>query len=396
MNLLSIAESFAPDDHAAVELDSGRCLHTLDRYSTCSDCHDICPVGAIEPGQPLALNAEACVACLACLPVCPLGAFTATDAVPALLNCAARLATQAIELICEAYPDGHLGLPGSEGAIRVQGCLAGVGVSAHLALLALGADRVVARTDACADCRWSTLQVHIETQVERAQELLQASEESDSKAYAASADGEELHEQPVWHADNAPLSRRDLLLLASRQSRLRTAHVLAKGDSNENSLVSRERMRLLAAMEQLVDPEHETSQFSLKGLGFAQVSISESCTACGACARACPTNALSFAHEAMHFRLTFSPRICIGCDFCLHVCAPGAIDIEHAPKFEQVFGETGSSLLQEGKLVQCKRCKTPIAAKPGVSLCPPCDFRRQNPFGSRMPPGMPARDERSV
>jgi ferredoxin len=154
---------------------------------------------------------------------------------------------------------------------------------------------------------------------------------------------------------------------------------------------SRERQRLTNAMAHLptVPPQASESSSLPIGSGFASVSISEECTACGVCARACPTGALQFYQEGeSHYRLMFAAQACIGCDVCCHVCMPGAVTVDAQPTFDAVFGPKAPLALREGDLIRCSRCHALTAARPGARLCPTCEFRRQNPFGSRPVPGL--------
>jgi Fe-S-cluster-containing hydrogenase component 2 len=387
MSLISAAERLAAIDHFAVTLDQSRCLHTLDKFAGCDACFELCPVGAIQPGKPPSLNEEACVNCLACLPACPLGAYAAKDAVPALLKCAAHVKARVIELVCESHPNPELDLPGSEATIRLRGCLAGLGAGAYLALIALGLERIIARTDACAQCPWSSLQSRVEVQVGQAQRLLEPWGRSGSVICAAPASVDGLLERPVWDADNPPLSRRALFRLASQQGRLATAHALTEDAAPANRQLSRERLRVLGAVTHLPARKLGRDTPSMAGLGFADISVSADCTACGTCARACPTQALQFEKKGQHYWLKFKAQVCIGCELCGHVCAPGAITIDQAPLFDQIYGQNEPLILREGELVRCEGCHALMAARQGVRLCPVCEFRRNNPFGSTVPPG---------
>jgi len=135
-------------------------------------------------------------------------------------------------------------------------------------------------------------------------------------------------------------------------------------------------------------PEYSTeTNINLNGFGFATLTISESCTACGVCGRACPTEAIRFEKndEELTFSISFSAQNCIGCDLCEHVCLPNAISIDHAPTFEQVFGAKEPIIVESGQTVCCERCKTLMAAREGVTICPLCEYRRTHPFGSMLP-----------
>jgi len=170
VNLLAVADHLASLEWSSPSLDSKRCLHALDKYSACEACFGVCPSNAIGAGKPPTLNAAKCEGCLACLATCPAGAFTGDDAVPALLNAAARSEAQILELVCGLYIANETGSPEAGVAIRVRGCLAGIGVGAYLALIALGKTRVIVRSDACAQCRFASLQPRIEAQLDDAEQ----------------------------------------------------------------------------------------------------------------------------------------------------------------------------------------------------------------------------------
>jgi ferredoxin len=389
MNLVSVAERVAAIERSTVVFDPGRCLHTADKFSNCAVCFGMCPAHAIQPGKPPTLNAEACETCLACLPVCPTGAFSADDAVPALLNCAARVGTQALELVCERNPNSEMGLPDTEAAIQVRGCLAGLGVGGYLALIALGIEKIVVRTEACAQCSWGSLPSRIEAQVDLARRLLEPWGRSGALARVSSDNSPMMVKRPVWDAENPPLSRRDLFRLASRRGQVVIARAMTQDSKTTARRPSRERQRVLNAMAHLLPLEGGDCELLPAGLGFAALTISDECTACGVCARACPTEALQFVQEEKAgYRLTFSPQACIGCEICAHVCAPAAVTVEPRPTFGYVFGRTEPMTLRAGDLVHCERCRAPFATRPGARLCPTCEFRRQHPFGSRPIPGL--------
>ena len=158
---------------------------------------------------------------------------------------------------------------------------------------------------------------------------------------------------------------------------------------SQEKQAGRDRLRLLSAVKNL-PTEHAPTPFDLKDFNFATLTVSEACTACGVCATACPTHALRFekTENNKNFTLTFSAPDCIGCDLCAHVCAPAAINIDHVPMFDQVFEAEMPLVAQTGTLVRCDRCNTLMAARPSVRLCPLCEHRRKNPFGSKLPPGM--------
>jgi ferredoxin len=175
---------------------------------------------------------------------------------------------------------------------------------------------------------------------------------------------------------------------AFRQGRETLARAVDDLGTVADSLPGRDRLRLLYAVKHMPvsQPVHTGS---LKDMDFAWVSVSELCTACGVCARICPTSALKFEKNEVEttYTLNFSARNCVGCEMCVHVCAPSAMSMDHNPTFSQIFSQENVSI-HAGELIKCKKCGALTAAQPGVDLCPLCEYRRTHPFGSMLPPGL--------
>jgi Fe-S-cluster-containing hydrogenase component 2 len=388
VSLIDAAERFAAMDRSAVALNAARCLHSLDRNSECEACFALCPVHAIAVGKPPALDSERCEGCLACLTVCPVGAFSADDAVPALLNAVVHAEDRILDLVCSKNPQAEKGTSENSIGIRVKGCLAGLGTGAYVALAPFGLERIVLRTEACSACDWASLHSEIETQVKRARRFLSAWDTAPSIAVSSASDA--MVERPLWNADNPPLSRRELFRMMARQGQVAMARAMENGVRTSGRHPGRDRLRLLAGEEHLPVLQHETSTKPGE-FGFAVLTVTEACTACGACGRACPTDALKFEKDEDNtkFALKFSARLCVACDLCARVCAPAAVTVNHDPGFAEVFGAQELPLL-EGELVKCKRCGALTAKRGEDQLCDLCDYRRTHPFGSIIPPGYKA------
>jgi ferredoxin len=294
------------------------------------------------------------------------------------------LENNAIELVCAKNSAAEQGFTPDVVGVRVRGCLAGLGAGTYMILAALGLEPVIVRTDACGTCDWGALRGEVESQVSQARRLLAPWDKTQTVRCLPVL--ENPVERPLWRADNPPLSRRDLFRLAARRGQVAIGRAIESGHTTAELRPGRDRLRLLGAMGHL--PDFTENKSSLVGMDFAWLSVTETCTACGVCGRACPTGALCFekSEDETTYSLTFSARKCIGCEMCVHVCAPEALFLNHEPTFAQVF-DAEMVTLQAGELTRCGRCKTSIAARPGVQLCPLCEYRRTHPFGSSFPPG---------
>ncbi|MFH2039829.1 MAG: 4Fe-4S binding protein [Chloroflexota bacterium] len=395
MSLFSAAERFSSLDHSNVKLNIKRCLYSQDRFSSCEACFELCPANAITPGKPPSLDTEKCVKCLACLVACPAGAYEADDPVASLLKAAMHLEGNLLELVCAKNPQAMHGSDNESTGIRIKGCLAGLGSGTYLALAAMGIEHLLVRMDACPGCEWGSLSRQVEVQVKQAQLLLKGWEKDG--ILNCLPELESPCERPLWEAANPPLSRRDMFRMLAQQGKVTLARSMDTGQTTGNRGPGRNHLRTLAAIEHLPAPT-KPDILLLDELDFAFLSVSETCTACGVCARACPTGALHFKknEDDSVFSLDFKGRLCTACEICVHVCAPSAITIDRNPSFKQIFSEE-TVTLQAGSLVKCSRCGILTAEREETSLCPLCEFRKENPFGSLYPPGlrqdMPARDE---
>lgn len=387
MNLLSATERFAALDRSEVTLEAERCLHTRDRFSSCSACYQICPVDAITPGKPPTLETKKCQSCLACLTVCPVGAYSADDEVSSLLNFVSRTDGKWIELVCQHHTNPLVGEHSDSIAICLNGCIAGLGASIYLLLIVSNIEKIEVRLDSCAECAWGSLSGYIQAQVQFARKLLAAW----GKEEAVSWTTQLYHPQPrpLWEVRNPPLSRRDLFRMAVRQGQLTLARALSNEPTSGKLQPGRERQRMVVAFKYLL-AEELSSNVVLEDTGFAFLEVSDACTACQACARICPTSALSFEtnDEETYFRLYINPSACIGCEACMHVCGAQAMHIEHSPTIKQILDVQKPIILQEGELIRCERCNAPFASREGAHLCPVCEFRSTHPFGSYFIPGM--------
>lgn len=382
MSLLDAAERFASIDRSQVVLDTRRCLHSQDQYSDCVDCFSICPADAITSSKPPALNPSLCQSCLACLPACPVGAYHADDDVSSLLNCATHVEGQPVEILCGVHPQPETGTSPEAIGIRIRACLAGLGTGAYLALSALEIHQILPRTDACYACKWQALSMQIHSQTERANRFLSAWKKADVITCIDSIASPV--ERVVWDAKNPPLSRRDLFRMVARQGQVAMARAMESGPVSSKRQPGRDRLRLLAALSHLSAPDDTPN---LEGFDFATLTISESCTACGACGKACPTEALRFQKNdaELSFSISFSAKNCIDCGICDHACLPDAITVDHAPTFEEVFGSKEPVIIASGALVRCERCNILMAKREDTKYCSLCEYRRTHPFGSAMP-----------
>ncbi|MFO8074779.1 MAG: ATP-binding protein [Actinomycetota bacterium] len=134
----------------------------------------------------------------------------------------------------------------------------------------------------------------------------------------------------------------------------------------------------------------------LPGPGLALVS--EGCTACGVCVRACPEDALALVDVAetgpdgatvTRTVLRQYPAACGGAGDCLELCPESALSAPEHWGLNALLEDDVVDLDEIAKAV-CRRCGTTFPDT-GAELCEVCAFRRANPFGATLPPAVAAR-----
>lgn len=390
MNLLALVERREAENPAfdKVRLLPERCLKTRFRFVSCAACSDLCPAGAIQPGRPPTMEEALCANCGACLPACPVEAFTAADEAAPLLTLVASRRWSRVELLCASHPSPDVGSTAAGAVVQLGGCLGALGTGTYLMLIALGVQGLVVRIDACKSCPIGRLENRIVAQIAQARHMLLALSRSES----IELEGAECHTVQVSRRVsrvNAPaLSRREFLRFGSADSRAVPSRTIAPEVQNGEKRPPLDRRRILEAVTHLATSTPSASGFTLAGFDFAYLDVSpDSCTACGACARACPTGALRFTvdDEQRSFELVFQIQACIGCQVCVHVCQPRGIKVEHAASFEQLFHSDPSRVVASGSLSRCERCGIDFAVYKGERYCSLCGYRRLHPLGAALP-----------
>ena len=177
-SMAQAAAEMAESARSGVILDAPSCVRSRDKFSTCAVCVDACPVDALavesdDGATSIALDTEACVNCGLCVHLCPVGAFDGGNSVAELLAAVSRREKRHIvELVCAHHPAAEKGPPQSDLVVRSRSCLAALGPSAMMSLLALGVYHVLLRVDACRACPIGQVRAAINKSVFQAESLL--------------------------------------------------------------------------------------------------------------------------------------------------------------------------------------------------------------------------------
>jgi ferredoxin len=350
--------------------EASRCLRKVS--STCEVCALTCPGQAIVVEPDLKIEKDKCLECGLCFHICPVGVYRENDKTGALPGLVKQVkGIKILEMACDDFKSTETGPSGSDMLLHAGGCLAAIGPSIYINLLASGVKEIRIRLDECDICRKGKVKKEIENIISRVNMLFSLDEESGYPVEIITGKEEGWEIREIVNVDQKNLTRRDFL-----QSFIPSDPGAAANNPPQ------ERIRLINALKRLKKSPENMFDEVFNNLQFTGIKVSNRCTACGACARVCSSSALRIEKNSIGvFRLVFYPGNCISCGLCRIVCQPGAIDF-YSFSISSDFEELKPVVLQSGHLRTCQRCGTDFLPKSNGKRCPPCEFRSKNPFGS--------------
>lgn len=294
------------------------------RYFTsgCTLCIDACPKDAISPTDMSVTIDDSCHGCGICTAVCPVdaivGVSSSSRALAAVLESERRLQCDLAREIDRSCPDASVP------------CLGAVDPEL-LAAHAMDSD-VELTSGPCQSCPIGSGGVVNET-INRARAIVDLSGGTGtiSHTLASYRDGDAERRRPALGLSRRTIFATDAAIKNSRQKLLEAAPLPA----------------------------------------LPQVSASEGCTACGACSKVCPVDAVVMRGDSLVFR----PAVCVGCGECVRVCPEDvlALDLVGEGRFPRRITTlpTGACSRCEGTLGpgesgQCHRCTTRLDLGSGI------------------------------
>ena len=400
-SLIRIADRF---EGTPVRSVPERCLRRRHKEAPCRRCLEACPTQAITEDDSIALDAERCVGCGLCLHLCPTETFSGSaDRAGKLLRVLGSLSDGRVEFACDRKDS--LGLTRAEVShvVEVKPCLATLSLPTLLAAAAQGiandrsgsATRLWLNDEPCLDCPIGSVQSEIRRMVEATNRLLTAfGWEPSVFTYSGWPEllAGESQERPVVQGDLPRYTRRDFFSSMRRQAEGVLVSAMAEnlpvetGPGVEHKLAyrvppgHRSLARILTRLGQPVAERLDTA-----GLPFGAVSIGGDCTACGLCARFCPSGALTFVDDEEFFVINFTAVECLDCTLCSLICPADAVVFE--PEVDPRQLAAAPQTLRAGRLAPCHECGTLCTTEHDEPLCFVCRQRQEQSWrvGLRRP-----------
>ena len=333
-----------------VHYDPRRCAHGNTRAHGCRKCLEVCPAGAISPGQrAIEINHHLCQGCLICATACPTAAITETS--PATRERVQQLAadlqqhrTQQAAPPCVLFHDGDM--DGEELAclqsaplpvvnLRLEQ-IGSIGMDIWFALLAGGASQVII---------WS--REATPSSVLRELEL----QKSYGETILAGMGYEPQRLQFIMGNQGTEQLNNVLKALKPRSEILPTFFV----DLTEKRALMQRAVKHL--YEQAGSPP---SLVALPGgAPFGGIDIDpRRCTLCMACATVCPVAAVFGSDTGDQLR--FFEEECVQCGLCRQSCPEQAISLVPRLRYQV---QTHGNVLHEEEPFKCICCGVPFSTR---------------------------------
>lgn len=341
-----------------ISYDAEICAHARSGKVGCTNCLDVCPLGAIAPvGNNVAIDPAVCGGCGNCASVCPTGA--ASYVIPYRGDLIQRLQIvlqtyakaggkhpvvlahdqkHGAEMISAMARFGR-GLPANVIPISLNSVLM-LGHDLMAATLALGAGRLVV----LAPPQYPEELASLERQAELANTILSALGYGSDRVQLIVERDPDAVESALHEADRpSPMAARGLLAAGSKREVARSVLTLL----HEEAPVQPEIIEL---------PD---------GAPYGRIKVDvDGCTLCLACVSACPANALRDNPDKP--QLSIVEAACVQCGVCVATCPEKVIGLE--ARFNFKTEALAPVVIKSDEPFECVSCGVAFGTKSSIEL----------------------------
>lgn len=347
------------------EYRASRCTRFRYRYSGCSRCADACPHEAVELGdEGIKISATACQNCALCAAACPTEALLA-DNLPRI---------EVLKRVAKRPEVTFACAPSESKGDEIVPCLGALDAAMLAYLASRGIAVTLAGTQHCAECvHGARGEARLGLNLEVV-EALRAKVGNNKWVDIVVPDESESDPVKIEHnPSRRHLFRRFVGRGADQMTRPVTASeahpvpLKAIRFAAPFSTAGRELLQILFNTPQ----ETPTSLSVHAALLAAQVGIQPGCTACEACARACPTGSMQIRESGTAWKLGFEFTRCVGCGVCVEVCQPNVLYFKD--EMENLAKSPEPVTLHALGKQRCARCDRFFISPVPEEICPICE-----------------------
>lgn len=346
------------------EYRASQCTRYRYRYSNCSRCADVCQYDALVLSEEgISISPSACRNCSLCVSVCPTQALTTVDL---QRNDILKRASTLAALTISCAPSGLK-------ADEVVPCLGSVDAATLAHLSSRGVQLTLAGKQHCSDCAHGEngerqLELHLQAVAEL--NCATGGDHWGDIVVPVNCGGQ------ASKADGSA-ARRHLFRRLIGRGVDEIARPVTQGDAAPTPLKAIRFARQFStpgreALQALLDKTVHGGQSPLPAhpaILAAQLEAPDGCTACEACARACPTGAIEVRESGVGWELAFEFSRCVGCNVCTEACQPRVL---HLAPMMYDWKVPQAVVLQTRSKQRCNRCDRFFVSPEPADMCPVC------------------------
>ena len=340
-----------------IKYDAEICVHARSTQVGCTRCLDICPTGAITPGNDeVVINPYICAGCGSCASVCPTGA--AKYELPA-----ENFIYERLKLLLDSYVDAGGDEPvllvhdtrHGEEMISVLSRM-GRGLPANVLPFAVNEITQVGFDFMAVAMGYGASKIFFLTgpgnagetdgligQIELIEAITSGLSYGENRVSVIDeTDPDALAETLYSKSDFPPTTTGDFIAMGGKREIVN----LAVGHLHENAP---------APVDLVAMP---------KGAPFGTLDVNtDGCTLCLSCVSACPTGALKDNPDTPQF--TFTETNCVQCGLCRTICPESVISL--VPQYNFTSAARSAQIVKEEEPFECVKCGNPFGVKSSIT-----------------------------
>ncbi len=339
-----------------IAFDAGICAHARSGLIGCTNCLDVCPLGAIAPaGDTVQIDPVVCGGCGNCASVCPTGA--ASYALPFANDLVARMSILLDQYRNAGGPRPVLLAHDEKHGAEMISALArfGRGLPANVIPISLNSVPMLGHDSMAAALALGAESLTLLAPPQYPEELASLEQQASLANHMLASLG-------YGEARVRILAERDPYVVEAALHELEPLSAM-----RSNSLVAvgskREVARSVFALLHEGAPEKPEVIELPAGSPYGRVDVNvDGCTLCLACVSACPANALRDNPDKP--QLSFVEQACVQCGVCVATCPESVIKLE--PRYNFASKALSPVEIKTEEPFHCVSCGKAFGAKSSI------------------------------
>ena len=350
------------------------CIKVRFASSNCQKCLSVCPVNAIRFDDQSIKVISDCIGCEFCVAVCPNEVFSIPDKSNRdardsgslkCLYCSKLLADE--REASDPFPAGIIPCIGSIPSHFILTWISEKQSPLKLVTMDCGKCAMKTGVSVFQNTKSEVISIVESLKIPIEPVIIQEATQQDK------INARELYSQFLSELEEGnKFSRREFLITFRTPLFSKKTAEKPESDPESDSLASEKR--LPERLSSVIAFYRENQGHVLNSANspfFSEIEIEDSCTGCAACARVCPTEALSLKKVEKKVYLNWTPSHCTQCDLCKEVCSKDSITFFPGLDINRILDES-TTAVKTFYVNVCPECNRENLLYEITANCPYC------------------------